>query len=146
MILATVIDCEGHISVIKGTNKTRRTPVYSVRAGVAMTVPYYVRKLQKEFGGFSYVRKQRSPTAKKWKAQISWNITDQRARTMLLQLAPYLKLKYKQARLALRLTAMRLNAKKKRRVWRAGKALPISIVKKYETIYLKCKELNKRGI
>lgn len=100
-VAATFIDCEGWIGIARGTGYNRKREKYlryncTVRSG--MTDRAYIDWLQECFGGGIYFRKSQT---NKWKDQYHWSLGSTNLREFLKVILPYLKIKRKQAELAL---------------------------------------------
>jgi hypothetical protein len=103
--LAGAIDSDGSISIKKSTyhkrvRKDATNPVYSERVMLKQVTPDIPQLLQKTFGGSCVITKCYSDNSKDlW----SFNCTDKIAAHLCNQLLPYLRIKRRQAELALEL-------------------------------------------
>ena len=98
---AATIDNEGWIGIARGKGYNRRREQYqryqcTVRVGT--TSPIITDWLQSTFGGSVYFRKWSS---QKWKDQYHWVTTVGMLEDFLTGILPYMKLKRRQAELAL---------------------------------------------
>lgn len=138
--LATLIDCEGYIGIIKGSRtKSTVNPVYSLRVSVGMTRAEYLLVLKQCFGGSI---RQRQGRGKNWKPQYDWYVSGKQAYQLLRVLTSCLVLKRQQAKIGQLFFVIRNMNKMK---WIPGKILDEQVVSLYETFYLHCKSLNERG-
>lgn len=100
-IAAVLIDCEGWIGIVSGVGYNRKRQKYlrflcTTRVGMTDTV--YVEWLKKRFGGGIYPRKF---SANNWKDQHHWVLGSKRLKIFLEGILPFLKIKKRQAKLAL---------------------------------------------
>jgi hypothetical protein len=136
--LATALDCEGYIGIIKASPIGRKTPAYTIRVSLAMTKPYYADLLSELYGGNVRVRKGRG----NWKDQYSWEVSSRLAVRLLEELHAGLNVKRAQSALCLRLDALRNEVG---RAWDVDQPLGQEILSQYETLYQESKRLNARG-
>lgn len=139
--LATILDCEGAVCIIKSAPKTKYhciSPTYCGRVLLSMVPDVFILEFQKYFGG-AIKRRHKNP---KWRPQYCWSIGGQKAYYLLVMLFPFLRLKKKQAALVIGLNLIREEAKKNR-LWGPGRPLDCSA---YEDLYSFSRELNKRGL
>lgn len=140
--LATALDCEGYISIIKSPpTSTRKSPIYSLRVGLTMTTPDYVNALKDTFSGYLTYRQGRGEC---WKPQTDWGVTDLKAQACLILLLPYLWTKHKQAENALNFVTHRAGIKE-RHACNHKKGLSEDDLASYEEFYQTSRMLNKRG-
>lgn len=96
---AATIDCEGSIGI--GMRKGRRkSPYFHVRVQVGNTDSILTNWLCETFGGSTYVREFSN---QRWKTNYNWYIDANQACDFLGWILPYMKLKWQQAELALKL-------------------------------------------
>lgn len=93
--LAGILDGEGCITVSKGKYDNRVVQVY-----VAMCDKQAIDLFHDSFGGCIFYLVQKNP---KWTNSWRWSIKSQRAKLVLLELMPYLRVKRRQAETALEL-------------------------------------------
>lgn len=87
--LAGFFEADGYVSIVSyGTRRLR----FSLRAGVVQNVISVCRRYREEFGGYIYRLKGGA-----W----NWEVTCENAKSFLLFMLPYLRLKHKEARLAI---------------------------------------------
>ena len=98
--VAGLIDGEGciHLGVRKGTYRAR------VTIGMTETARPLLESLREEWGGSLYLLR---PATDRWQAAWTWSIQGEPAGRLLEAVAPYLRLKAEQARLALAVETVR---------------------------------------
>lgn len=138
--LATVLDCEGYIGIVKARPRPGiKSPAYSVRIGVGMTDLKYPTWFHDVFGG---TLRKRQGRGENWKPQYDWTISGKKAIAVLETLSGCIYVKAKQALECRTLDAIR-NEFGKGLDRRAG--LPENLLNLYEECYRRCKKLNERG-
>ena len=103
--LAGTIDADGFISVGKKVaSKPRKDGVratyYVVKIGLSETSPIVPALLQETFPAWHGSHQPKNPKHKRW---YVWQSTNRKAREPLVRLLPYLRIKQRQAELALAL-------------------------------------------
>ena len=138
--LATALDCEGYIGIIKPAIAFHRlTPGYHIRVSVAMTTPQYIKLLHDTYGGYIRVRGGRHAT---WKEQYDWGVSSKKAVALLQDLLPYFRIKKPQADICLAFHAARLACGHR---WNRNEGLPSDVITRYQDYYLQMRRLNARG-
>ena len=133
--LAGMLDGEGFISVAKGKKPAPNgngymsaAPRYNLIVSITGTNEKLMQWLVENFGGSWSRDKSTNP---KWKPRCSWRCTGNKNKEIvLLAVLPYLVIKRDQAIIGLEM--LRMN----------GEQNP----QKREEFYLRCRELNKRGV
>lgn len=105
--LAGIIDADGFISIKRSTYAARTlgkdwNPNYQERIGIKQVMPQAIDLLHETFGG---TRAMQRPTAVNGRPLHSWDATAACAARTIAALRPYLRIKTKQADLALELRA-----------------------------------------
>ena len=139
IVVATALDCEGCIGIVKSRPIGRKTPAYVIRVSLAMTKSYYPELLYELYGGKVRVRKSRNPN---WKDQYTWDISSRLAVRLLQEIQPYLNIKGPQAEVCLALDTHRV---KVGRAWDMEQPLGQEILRQYEEFYQESRRLNARG-
>lgn len=156
--LAGIVDGEGYIGIGKrmpGRNKMS-SPRYSCRLSIAMCEPDAINLLMNIFGiNRNILLRSRFPSKHRscWSLQLEQEV----AAIVLKSLLPYLRIKAEQAMCALELREIQRGSRKSRIDYRmVGSAhryvgatprgyLSVDHLQKCEFLYLRCKEMNKRG-
>lgn len=133
--LAGMIDGEGFIQIAKGSKPApngsgymTEAPRYNLVVSVTGTNENLMRWLLKHFGGSWSRDKSSNPN---WRPRCSWRSTGMKNKEIvLLGTLPYLVIKREQAKLGLEFARMYGEVNPNRR----------------EELYLKMKELNRRGV
>lgn len=98
--LAGIIDGEGSIFIMKQKRKDReRDTNYILRVSVQSTDPYMAAECQKLVGGpviFEQIDKRPNNSN-----TLKWELSGKRAKNVLQDIIPYMKVKHQQARLAI---------------------------------------------
>lgn len=133
--LAGLVDGEGciHLGTRKGTYRGR------VTIGMTAVAKPLLEDLQKTWAGGIY---QSRPETEKWSAAWVWSVQGEPARKLLLLIEPHLRLKRKQAQLALEVE--RIRASLPRRPNGSGSWTPEAQAE-CEEIKQKLHVLNKKG-
>jgi len=98
---AATVDCDGTIGIrAQKPRGTRNYPYYYIMVGVANTNSVLINWLHKSFGGSVYIKEYRNDS---WKNLYMWSLSTQQAREFLVDILPYLKLKWEQAETAIEL-------------------------------------------
>jgi len=108
--LAGAIDADGFISIGQKVGARKRndgTPVryYVVKIGLSETDATIPDLLQSIFPSWRGSYQPKNPLHKRW---YIWQATDLKARKPLVQLLPYLRLKHRQAELALSMLDLKI--------------------------------------
>lgn len=134
--LAGLIDGEGCIDLHRrrASKRTEQFEFYYVlRIRISNTAKGLIDWLTIRFGGHSSEQKAKS---KKWKKGYIWSIYGAKAKEILLKALPYLKVKKKQAELALVFQST---------ITYGPLALKGEIVELRKTLYEEMKKLNRKG-
>lgn len=134
--MAGFVDADGSISIASVSKKKR----FTAKLNVSNCKEEIIKLFKDEFGGKIRVRNWEN---KRWRPCFWWDITHKRATAALKELLPYLKIKKKQAELAIKMDFLHDEMKKHGR-WHPEVKTHIED----EMIKLKeeCVLLNKRGI
>lgn len=130
---AGIIDGEG--SIVIGRCLTRRkTPIYSFVVEVAMADREAVDWFHKSFGGGLYEFSK--PERRK---SYRWQVGTNNAKKFLMAIIPYLKVKQKQAELAIKFQNQRSYA------YHCGNPKPQEVIDLEKSLYEKLKRFHKEG-
>lgn len=135
--LAGLVDGEGTIS-IKTEGKTRPHTVY---LHVSNTNENVIALCEEAFGGRRRLRKWKN---KKWKPCWEWILTKEKACEAIRKLRPFLRIKQKQADLALGVMALRRS--QSRAYWRWNPDAKVARDVTIQAIKDQIQVLNKRGL
>lgn len=112
--LAGVLDSDGFITIKRSTYgmrvlDDRQNPGFSEWMGLKQTSPVAVDIFHAAFGGYRSVQK---PSARNGKPLHSWQASNLQAATALCALLPFLRIKRRQAEIALELRALKDRGRK----------------------------------
>jgi hypothetical protein len=96
--IAGLFDGEGCIIIRK--EKNRKTPYYGLMVQIQMVGHSLLKTIQKKYGGSVFYVSSKHLTGKKILSH--WNISGIRAKKFIIDIEPYLKLKRKQAKVAIK--------------------------------------------
>lgn len=136
---AGLFDGEGCFCIGKADARSkagRVSPYYGLVASLAMTRRESMVLFRAMFGGNIKLRPRKPPNNDVWE----WKIYGEEAAYMALQLLPFLRIKLKQARVAI---AFQQYMKPFR--WSGSRRLTTEDLKIRETFHTRMQELNKRG-
>lgn len=117
---AGIIDGEGCIKIYKIDAKTINRPNnrYVLQVQVCMVTKPIVKWLKKKFGGYLYLDKINTYKHPNWQDRQRWLLQNWHCREFLELIFPYVKIKQKQIKLALKfLNLIPGNIKKKHFYW-----------------------------
>ena len=159
--MAGLVDGEGYIGIKKSKAykcQKRVSPGYHARIQIRMVDEPAIKFIAENLGGWYYKEK---PSSKKGKPLYCYQASDKAVEKILEALLPYLRIKKESAKTVLKLRNLQRNSSKHRtkitgyREFTGWHGQPIKIpnlahsdeyLQKCETLYLRCKELNKVGI
>jgi len=124
--IAGIIDGEGCIKIYKVNAEKINRPNnrYCLNIQVSMTTKVIVKFLYDLFGGYLYLDKINTYKHPNWKDRQRWIIQNQKCKEFLYLILPYLKLKNKQAKLALKFLDIKPgHIKAKHKIWYKMKKL-----------------------
>jgi len=140
--LAGAMDSDGFITIRRDTRRLRRGEKKAVAfresIGLKQVVETVPRMLKDRFGGTLYLAK---PSARKGKPLWSWTACSKVAARCLTELLPYLKVKRRQAEIALALRA-RIDAKNFKYGGQGRKEIPFEEWQERERLCFEVKQLN----
>src|SRR3972149_12053729 len=140
--LAGALDADGFITISRNTIGQRSggtTAIYFRETiGLKQVVETVPRMLKDRFGGTLYLEK---PSARKGKPLWSWTTSSKVAARCLTDLLPYLKVKRRQAVIALALRA-RIDAKNFKYGGQGRKEIPLEEWQERERLCFEIKQLN----
>ena len=138
--LAGMVDGDGCITITCSKKPSRLlqkcSPMYFITLAVGNTYLPYVRKLRSELGGYLHETPQQKSNHK---PLLSWTVSSRKAVGIIQKIAPYLKIKHRQAALAL-LFASRVAIRK------PPKKLTKAELNFREACKRRMKKLNQRGL
>lgn len=141
--MAGFVDGEGTISI---KSQSKQKPYYGYLS-VCNTNYNAIKLFEQEFGGKVRKRnwsKNQKNVSKNWKPCYEWQLTCEKAKSAITILMPYLKLKYRQAMLVVRL--LKLKKKYNKTFMRWHPEYRVKRDRVYSNLKEKCKILNKRGL
>lgn len=139
--LAGVIDSDGSITIVIH-KRSAHSRTHSIILQISQCDRQAVQLAYKLFGGYFYIRKSRS---NRRRSIIAWRTTDKGAVPALQALSPFLRIKKKQATIALRLAALKARKNKtERRVGFAPQArfLKPAIRRQMDRLLIEIRSLN----
>ena len=141
--IAGFLDGDGSIMILTQKKSDMKSPYFVLTITIANTNEKVLFWLKKKIGGNLTTPKNRNIKSKiiGWKKIQMWRIREKRAENLVRQLLPYLIIKIKQAKLALKFQRYRCNLPKHGCKGRTIQEL--KFLKKYQD---KMKSLNRRGI
>jgi len=143
---AGLIDGEGYIGITELTpvtrcrgngTRVRKSPQHRIYVTVNMTERAAIEWMHQTFGGHFQPLKQRNP---RHKAVFRWSVTSEAAAIFCEILAPHLKVKARQARLAARFYRERLAGN-----FQGNGGVPADELALRRNMLAEIKALNKRG-
>jgi len=156
--IAGLVDGEGYIGIKKTKAykcQDRQTNGYHARLQIRMVDEPAIKFIAENLGGWYYREK---PSSKNGKPLFCYQSSDKSAETILKTLLPYLRVKKESANTVLDLRKLQSKSKKyrtkitghRKAFGRKDKVPNFSFSDDYvqmcESLYLRCKELNQRGI
>jgi hypothetical protein len=157
--IAGIVDGEGYVGITKTKPYKKKTgrvnPVYHEKVQIRMVNEKAIKFIAQTLGGWYWKEK---PSCNKGKPLYCYQISDRQAAEIIKKLLPFLKVKKQQAKIILQLRKYRTSKIKREMVpikmkSRWGKTITVKrgryskqTINKMENFYLKCKELNKKGI
>ena len=141
--LAGLFDGEGCIGIHRVfSDKYGHT--FALRAVVAMTVDIGIKIFQKYYGGTISIREKHKENDK-WSDVYYWEVRSQQAENFIRSIYPLLKVKKRQAKLALEYRKLYKSYLNLGKIRNFDGTLTQNIIDQREHFYLKMRELNKRG-
>ena len=134
--LAGFVDADGLIGIVSLAKEKR----YVIQVSACNCNETPIQMLKEKFGG--KIRK-RIWKNKKWKPNYEWKLTSLKAKAVIQELLPYLKIKHEQAKLALE--AQELKSEFSCAYWRWNPEVKKKRDSKLLQLKQKCNKLNKRG-
>lgn len=146
--LAGVIDSDGYISIKRSTYHARTqgkdwNPAYQEVVGIKQVAPEAIDMLHATFGGY---RGMQAPNTKNGHPLHSWQVTNRQAAALLAALRPHLRIKTRQADLALALRANKESPAARLRGSPLKRKQAAECVAERERLYLAIKALNDTRI
>lgn len=140
--LAGFIDAEGALMITKSTPSDARSPQYRARLSVSNTKKAVLLELQGAYGGI-LVNQAARVTGWSDAYQLVW--TDGRVHTVLLAVAPWLRIKREQAKILVSLVR-HIRGTRQRRAGRFFARHPDAVIAFREALYRRARELNAKGV
>ena len=142
--LAGVIDSDGYISIKRSTYAARVlgknwNPQYQEMVGIKQVSPEAVDLLKAAFGGYRYVER---PSARNGRPLHGWQGTNLIAAKALSALRPYLRIKARQADIALRLRVSKDSKVARLRGSPAKRKQAASVITERERLFAEVRALN----
>lgn len=146
--LAGVIDSDGYITIKRSTYHSRVqgknwNPSYQEVVGIKQVAPEAIDLLHGLFGGY---RGTQRPSAKHGKPLHTWQVTNLQAAKLILALRPYLRIKARQADVALELRASKNSKEARLRGSPAKRKQAASCIADRERLYNTIKSFNDTRI
>ena len=156
--IAGIVDGEGYIGIKKDKGykcQERQTPGYHARIQIRMVDEQAIKFIAENLGGWYYKEKPQSDNGR---MLYCYQSSDKSTESILKTLLPYLRVKKESAKTVLKLRTLQSNGKKyrtritgyRKAFGRTGmvanRAFSDEYVQMCETLYLRCKELNRVGI
>ncbi len=131
--IAGFLDGEGWFSIKKSAGKI--SPSYQITVGASNTDITVIKMIMSLYGGSINIRKKRKIN---WKNEFSYSIHCREAEKLIISVLPYLIIKKERAAICLEL----MNGI----VQSHGIKLSDDVINYREKLFLKIKELNKKGV
>lgn len=136
--LAGMVDADGCINIVKmARSKRGEVERHELRLQVTNTDKAFIEMIQAQFGGHIRVAGRSNPLHK---TAYHWSTQGAQAESIIRQIQPYLIIKKERAEVALQMRAT-MGQRKGR-----GYKVPTEVVELRESLYIKMKHLNQRGL
>jgi len=148
--MAGFVDGEGCITISKQVRKNRPSPAYRVSITIANSDRRVLDFFLVNYGGAIYHvhERRRDKHSVKWADAFDWHCPISSSEQFLLDILPYLRIKYQQATYCLEFLRTRVNTKQSRRAngtFAGSEGLTAAELEKREFFHTVVRQLNSKG-
>ncbi|MEM0053705.1 MAG: LAGLIDADG family homing endonuclease [Nitrososphaeria archaeon] len=146
--MAGFLDGEGTFTICKQVRKNRPSPAYRVFISVSNTDKYVLKIFCRYYGGkiYNVHERRKDKRGLKWRDAFDWYCPVFTSERFLIDVLPYLRLKYQQAEVLLEFLRTKQAFARKKRTSRGSAPLTDEEIAHRERLRLKVQALNKKGV